>query len=58
MEWFEKRTTDQLLDDLLFAYDMIRDSATQEQAKRWDMKFKEIRNEIMRRVGEFSERLL
>jgi len=55
---YSRRTTDQLLDDLLFAYDMIRDSVSQEQAKQWDTKFKEIRNEIMRRVGEFSERLL
>lgn len=50
------RTTDQLLDDLLFAYDMIRDSGTQEQAKRWDTQFKSIRDEIIRRAGELSER--
>jgi len=50
-----RTTTDQLLKDLLFAYDMIRDSTTQEQAKHWDTKFKEIRNEIMRRAGEFSK---
>ena len=55
---YSKRTTDQLLDDLLFAYDMMRDSGTQEQVKRWDAQFKLIRDEILRRVGEFSERLL
>lgn len=51
-------TTSQLLRDLLFAYDMIRDSGTQEQAKRWDTQFKLIRDEILRRVGEFSEQSL
>lgn len=55
---YSKRTTDQLLDDLLFAYDMIRDSVSQEQAKQWDTQFKSIRNEIIRRAGEFSERSL
>lgn len=54
----DSRTTDQLLDDLLFAYDMIRDSGTQEQAKHWDTQFKSIRDEIIRRAGELSERLL
>ena len=48
-------TTSQLLRDLLFAYDMIRDSGTQEQAKRWDTQFKLIRDEILRRAGDFSE---
>ena len=56
---YSSKTTNELLDYLLFAYDMIRDSATpEEQLKRWEAQFTEIRNEIMRRVGEFSERPL
>lgn len=50
-----RTTTDQLLKDLLFAYDMIRDSGTQDRAKHWDTEFKLIREEILRRAGELSK---